>query len=400
MSKIEALIRKGVSIPNPASLEIGDDVDVDRIEARGVTLHAGCKIYGARTWIAEGARLGFEGPVSLQDCCVGPDVTLNGGFFQEAVFLMGASCGSGAHVRGGTILEERASIAHTVGLKQTILFPYVTLGSLINFCDCLMAGGTGPGDHSEVGSSYIHFNFTPNQDKATPSLIGDVSGGVMLDQPPIFLGGQGGLVGPCRIAYGTILGAGTLCRGDQLTANRLVFEGSPKKGSIPFKKGVYRNVNRILVNNFHYLGNLFALNQWYRQTRARFVGPEMPEPLYQGLLRTLDAGIAERVRQLGRLAGKMAPGAGEGTLQQQFVRQWGAIEHGLGHLVRHEGRVQPRDAFLTGLEQVCAEGHAGYLDAIHHLGPESVAHGRNWLDSVVQAVLARMSDILPSLKMA
>ena len=78
-----------------------------------------------------------------------------------------ACLGYNSHVRAGTILEEAASVAHTVGLKQTILFPFVTLGSLINFCDCLMAGGTGPKDHSEVGSSYIHFNFTPNQDKAT-----------------------------------------------------------------------------------------------------------------------------------------------------------------------------------------------------------------------------------------
>ena len=66
-----------------------------------------------------------------------------------------------------------------------------------------MAGGTSRKNHSEIGSSYIHFNFTPHQDKATPSLVGDVPRGVMLDRAPIFLGGQGGLVGPVRIAYGT-----------------------------------------------------------------------------------------------------------------------------------------------------------------------------------------------------
>lgn len=75
--------------------------------------------------------------------------------------------GSGAHVRGGTILEEEANGAHTVGLKQTILMPFVTLGSLINFCDVLLAGGTSRTNHSEVGSSYIHFNFTPDGDKTT-----------------------------------------------------------------------------------------------------------------------------------------------------------------------------------------------------------------------------------------
>ena len=89
--------------------------------------------------------------------------------------------GLGAQVREGCLLEEEANGAHCVGLKQTILFPFVTLGSLINFCDCLMAGGTSRKDHSEVGSSYIHFNYTPDGDKTTASLFGDVPRGVMLE---------------------------------------------------------------------------------------------------------------------------------------------------------------------------------------------------------------------------
>ena len=91
--------------------------------------------------------------------------------------------GLGAQVRETCILEEEASGAHCAGIKQTILLPFVTLGSLINFCDCLMAGGTSRQNHSEVGSSYIHFNFTPDGDKTTPSLIGDVPRGVMLAEP-------------------------------------------------------------------------------------------------------------------------------------------------------------------------------------------------------------------------
>ena len=74
------------------------------------------------------------------------------GFAHGAVLLDGASLGANAHARPGTLLEERASTAHTVGLKHTLLLSFVTLGSLINFCDCLMAGGRSRRDHSEVGS--------------------------------------------------------------------------------------------------------------------------------------------------------------------------------------------------------------------------------------------------------
>jgi UDP-N-acetylglucosamine/UDP-N-acetylgalactosamine diphosphorylase len=203
MDSVQALRQKGVHIPRPESVEIGDDIDIDRISGQNVTIHAGSKLYGRDTFIAKGAVIGFEAPVTLNNCYLGPGAALKGGYFERAVFLERSSCGIGSHVRQGTILEEEARIAHTVGLKQTVLFPFVTLGSLINFCDCLMAGGTSRENHSEVGSSYTHFNYTPNQDKATPSLIGDVTKGVMLNQSPIFLGGQGGVGGalPNRLRH-------------------------------------------------------------------------------------------------------------------------------------------------------------------------------------------------------
>ena len=176
MSQTEKLIEKGVRIENPDSIEVGPEVDVKRISGDGVVIYAGCKIFGEDTLVLKGSKIGYESPVTVDNCQIGPDVELKGGFFQKATFLAKAKAGLGSHVREATILEEQASIAHTVGLKHTILFPFVTLGSLINFCDCLMAGGTSRKNHSEVGSSYIHFNFTPSQDKATASLIGDVPG--------------------------------------------------------------------------------------------------------------------------------------------------------------------------------------------------------------------------------
>ena len=228
--KIVQLMQKGVDIPNPLTLDIGPEVSIDRISGEGVTLYPGCRIYGAKTVISAGVKLGAEAPVTIDDCQLGPKVELKGGYFKKSVFLEKANMGSGAQVREGCILEEEANGAHCVGLKQTILFPFVTLGSLINFCDCLMAGGTSRKDHSEVGSSYIHFNFTPDGDKTTASLIGDVPRGVMLNQPPIFLGGQGGAVGPVRLGYGTVVAAGSVLRDDAPEDGRLIIV-APHPGS-------------------------------------------------------------------------------------------------------------------------------------------------------------------------
>jgi len=188
-AKVIDLLKKGVRMTAPFSVEVGDEVNTAKISA-STTIYGASRIYGRDTFIAENVKLGDEAPVTVIDCQVGSDVELRGGYFAESVFLNHAVLGSGAQIRPGCLLEEESGVNHCVGMKQTILFPFVQLGSLINFCDCLMAGGTSRKNHSEVGSSYIHFNYTPHQDKATASLIGDVPRGVMLREPPIFLGGK------------------------------------------------------------------------------------------------------------------------------------------------------------------------------------------------------------------
>ena len=105
-AKIEALLKKGVKIPNPASVDIDDSVDVDRISGDGVVIYAGCKIMGHSTLILQGATLGNEGPVTVENCHIGPQVELKGGYFKDAVFLKSVSMGLGSHIREGTILEE------------------------------------------------------------------------------------------------------------------------------------------------------------------------------------------------------------------------------------------------------------------------------------------------------
>ena len=263
------LVDKGVEIPNPWSIDIADDVDPDLISGDGVVIHPGCRLRGASTVLSAGVELGREGPVTIEDCQLGPGVQLKGGYAAKAVFLEGANLGLGHHVREGCLLEEESGGAHTVGLKQTILFPFATLGSLINFCDALLAGGTSRSDHSEVGSSYIHFNFTPTGDKTTPSLFGDVPRGVMLREHPIFLGGQGGTVGPVRVGYGTVVGAGSVLCGDVGQEDTLTLVGSPPSLSRPFDPTVMPKLAPMVAKNLGYLAQLDALEAWYRGVRAR-----------------------------------------------------------------------------------------------------------------------------------
>ena len=302
----------------------------------------------------------------MENCQLGRNVKLKGGFFSGAVFLDGASMGLGAHVRAGTILEDQSSGAHTVGLKQTVLFPFVTLGSLINFCDILMAGGTSRKDHGEVGSSYVHFNFTPNQDKATASLIGDVPRGVLLNQKPIFLGGQGGLVGPARIAYGTVIAAGGICRKDLLEENQLHVPVAPSSKTISFDPGRYGNTDRIFKNNLIYIGNIKALKAWYQNVRVLFIRDGFDQAVFDGALRNLDLILNERFQRLEQWASNV-PAIGK--KMAEFSKGW----------------KQPLDTIANAslMSAVEASDESDYLAAIQGLSEGVRAGATAWLQSIV-----------------
>ena len=394
--QVHALLERGVVIHRPEAVEIAPEVRPERL-APGVMLHTGCKLAGAATSIGPGCVLGAETPMTVVNCQLGRGVALKGGYAEGATFLDGASLGSGAHIRPGTLLEEEANAAHTVGLKQTILMPYVTLGSLINFCDVLMAGGTDRKNHGEVGSSYIHFNFTPHQDKATPSLLGDVPRGVLLNQPPIFLGGQGGLVGPCRIGFGCVIPAGLVWRGDALVDGMLL---QPEQNAVtraiaprPFQAGAYKSVGRIVHNNLIYLGNLRALEQWYRHARRPFMNRDAWSlACYEGALLRLHEALEERIKRLGELAAKMprsielARQSGGATAswvaeQEKLHRLWPVIEAALKQPPLDELGAAERSRVVAAL---LVNGSGPFLDAVRALPAERQNDGTSWLQHIVE----------------
>jgi hypothetical protein len=411
-AKVKQLMRKGVKIHNPDTVVIGDDVSVDRISAEGVVIYGGCRIFGSATAILPDCEIGYEGPVTIENCQLGRQVKLGGGFFSRSTFLERASFGLGAHVRAGCLLEEEANGAHTVGLKQTILLPFVTLGSLINFCDCLMAGGTSRRNHSEVGSSYIHFNYTPDQDKATPSLIGDVPRGVMLNQRPIFLGGQGGLVGPLRLGYGTVIAAGTIYRKDFPQGDGLLFAGSALKRQQPLHPGLYHNLKRIIVNNINYIANVISLKRWYRDVRSLFFGPDpLGLALYEGALEKIEMALAERVKRLKEVADTMPASIeiyqsvmkdralqNQLELRREFFECWSDIEKFLTDEAHTTGNPELRDEFLGHLSKGLHERGKDYLRVVQGLGDRGSRTGTEWLQGIIDEINTGSLGLMPSFR--
>jgi len=409
-SLVTALIEKGVKIPNPSSVEIGEGIDINLISSEDVIIYSGCKIFGNKTLIMPGVKLGRRSPVTIKNCQLGRNVELKGGYFEGSTFLDSANMGDGAEVREGCLLEEEANGAHTVGLKQTILLPFVTLGSIINFCDILMAGGTSRTDHSEVGSSYIHFNYTSNQDKATASLIGDVAHGVMLNQPPIFLGGQGGIVGPCQIGYSTVIAAGVTYRGDCPQGHKLLMGNAPQKEDMDFYPGLYWSIKRRVINCIEYIGNIIALRQWYLNVRSKFYhGSDMEKLLYEGAVEKLDIIYNERIKRLKALATKMEKSIelyksvmgnnkSEVLLNQkkELFENIQKIEDGFNESQSYSGDQKKRDEFLKTIDTIIEKIGIDYIKVIKSLDENALNIGTEWLLSIVENTRNTILKYLPS----
>ncbi|MHA2393257.1 MAG: hypothetical protein ACXAEX_15055 [Promethearchaeota archaeon] len=407
-SLIKALIEKGVNIPNPSSVEIGEEVDVNLISSQDVTIHSGCKIFGNKTLIMRGVKLGSRSPVTVNNCQLGVNVELKGGYVEDSTFLDSANMGDGAEVRAGCLLEEEANGAHTVGLKQTILFPFVTLGSIINFCDILMAGGTSRRNHSEVGSSYIHFNYTPNQDKATASLVGDVSHGVMLNQPPIFLGGQGGLIGPSQIGYNTVIAAGVIFRGDCPQGQKLLMGKEPQKEDRDFYPGLYWNIKKRIINCIEYIANIIALRQWYKSVRSKFYqGSDIERLLYEGAVEKIEIIFNERINRFTALAKKMEKSLtlyksimgdkkSEELIKQKrdLIENFQNIENSFNKCFSYTGNKEKRDEFLNCIDFTSND----YIKAITNLNENNTKIGSSWLLSIVEKTKKTIMEYLPSYK--
>ena len=361
-AKLDSLEAQGVTVIDRRQTYLDEAVDVSRV-CRGAVLNPGTRLIGARTFVGPGAKVGIEGPAVLEDSIIGENAEVASGYMKEAVMLRNARVGANAHIRAGTLLEEEASTAHAVGLKHTILMSFVTMGSLINFCDGLISGGKSRRDHTEVGSGFIHFNFTPrgqSGDKATPSLIGDVAHGVFLKQPRIFLGGLSGIVGPQKVGFGSCTVAGQIIR-REVPPNRLVGD-VPRKVDVEFC-ALMEAPTRILTLNLEYIGNLTALQAWYRDVRLVRI-PNDPSyehirVVTQAAIALLSVCIDERVARL-----------------RQFLEARGTPFPSLS-LANHQCplRVEPRLPYVDHIEWV-----AGLTDV-------DVQQGTLWLQSIVEAAM-------------
>ena len=389
------LVHRGVTIHCPQSVYIAPDVDPSRISRDSVVLHPGTQIRGADTLIGPGCVLGEEGPVTLDNAALGKRVHVKGGFVARSALLDDVTIGLGAQVREGCVMEEQTTLGHNVGIKQTILMPYVTLGSQINFCDAMMGGGTSRRDHSEVGSGFVHFNFTPIGTKATASMFGDVPRGVFLRQKRIFLGGMVGAVGPLKVGYGSVVGAGSMLRSD-IGDDEFVLSSAHdevRRAVTPSGQMKPAKVAAIIDHNLNYLAQLRTLLMWYTSVRWVFCGRfRLGGLLNQQVQGILVSTAEERVKRLRDLA-IVIDDAENRRPSKLPLRE--RVDAAIEALMQAELPLD--EGVIEDITEPSLKRDAGYLDTMAGLDDAVVAAGQAWLQSAVDACMTAASQALGDL---
>jgi UDP-N-acetylglucosamine/UDP-N-acetylgalactosamine diphosphorylase len=228
----------------------------------------------------------------------------------------------------------------------------------------------------------------------------------MLNQPPIFLGGQGGIVGPLRMGFGNVVAAGSVLKEDHPEDNRLIV-GETRPGGIKhFLRALYPNLPRIIENNILYLANLSALEEWYIHVRKIFLeGREFGELIHAGLLDKLSVAKKERLKRLEAMAKTAVLSESSQSERETRLRdEFGSNMNKMQGLFRSDTATDSaittcKEAFLTALNRITQGGPGSYVETIQGLPSDVSLKGTQWLECVVAYYCRMASNAMPGLQL-
>lgn len=392
--RIASLLNRGVEVWGHERNYIDADVPIDNIEPGAILYN--CTLSGPNTVIGAGSKIGESGHARVHDCQIGRDCSLGAGTYDGATLLDGAKVRGYAEIRPGTLLEEQVEAAHSVAFKNTILTATCVTGSLLNYCDLFMSGGTSRSDHSEVGSGAIHFNFDPRGDK-WGSLLGDVRG-VLLRSAPVFVGGQAGVVAPATVEFGAVVAAGSIVR-KNVPADCVQFDAAQARTLQGFDREVYPSVRRKIANTARLVGNLWAFVAWYEQVRVLHADAH-ERLLYEAGAEQARRHIRERVKRLRKMIGKLehslakSSGSDGSTPVQVEHRLLLTRQEELSQALLEECSGAAPHSFLS--EYSAARERLPHVESIQGLSDGASSAASAWLLELAGQCSARVEAILES----
>ena len=111
--RVHELTERGVVIACLDAVEVGPDIDPDRIAAGRRHPRGLPDLRRTKPRSDPGARSGPRRPPTVENCQLGRRVQLKGGYFSGATFLDDSNIGSAAHVAAGHAAGGRGRAART-----------------------------------------------------------------------------------------------------------------------------------------------------------------------------------------------------------------------------------------------------------------------------------------------
>ena len=201
--KNEELMAAGVTIEDPATTYIDDDVDV----GADTVIHPGVTLSG-RTTVGE--RCELHSGVRVVDSSIGNDVTvLDCCLMTEAQLGHGARVGPFAHLRPGSAIDTRAKVGNFVELKKTTLGPNSKINHLSYVGDATIGRGVN------VGAGTITCNYDGTKKHHTTLDDGVFIGSGTQLVAPVTVGKEGYVAAGSCITDDVPPGAMAIARGKQ-----------------------------------------------------------------------------------------------------------------------------------------------------------------------------------------
>jgi len=196
----ERHMRAGVTIVDPATTYLEPDLVI----AADVTIHPNTTLGGA-TAVGTGSEIGPN--TRLHGARVGANCAIRESIVVDAQIGDHTRVGPFAHIRGGSIVEERVHIGNFVELKKTTMRADAKAGHLAYLGDGII------GERANIGAGTIFCNYD-GTNKNTTTIGADA-----------FIGSNSSLVAPITIGEGALTGAGTVAIRDIAPGERVV--GNP-----------------------------------------------------------------------------------------------------------------------------------------------------------------------------
>ena len=179
-----------------------------------------------------------------------------------------------------------------------------------------------------------------------------------------------------------------------MTPGRLICSGAPAEAlDRPYDPRVMGNIGRRVANNLHYLGNLLALDAWWRHIRVRFTDEPWQRHCHAGALARLTEMFDERMKRIDQFAEKVVPAKPDAALHSShrtFIAAWPGLREALrAQIAARATSKLPAQVHAILTRTSSGKEGADYLEWVHALAPADRQCLTAWLQGEVNACATR-----------